>query len=98
MFGQPSVNNYNMLVRVKLLDNCLVTVENIEVAKKVYGSDVAALKGKTTRPKLPVVRQHVLVVPPVIRQYHNDVKLVADVMFVNKLPFLVTLSKKLVFG
>ena len=44
MLGRPSVKDYKMLVQGKLLNNCLVTVENIKVTKKVYGPDVAALK------------------------------------------------------
>ena len=98
MVGRPSTTDYKGLVGAGLLRNCPVKVEDITNADKIYGPSVAALKGKTTIPKTPVVRQDIIAIPPIIRNHHNQVDVVADLMFVNQVPFLVTLSRTIAFG
>ena len=92
MVGRPSTADYKGLIAGKLLPDCPVRIDDVVNADKIFGPDVAALKGKTTRPKAPVVRQDIIAIPPIIRERHSNIDLVADLMFVNRIPFLVTLS------
>ncbi len=54
------------------------------------GPDLANLRGKTTRAKPDHIRVKYARIPKDFIQLHKYVTLVADVMFVNGLPFLVT--------
>ena len=98
MIRRPSMKDYKKIIQHNLIHNCPVTIEHVEAADRIFGLDVASLKEKTTRPPSPIVRTNVIAVTPVIRKYHNNVELVADMMFVNEIPILVTLSRKNIFG
>ena len=80
------------------LQNCEVTKTDIANAEHIYGPNLSALKGKTVRRPVPIGRQHTEPVPKHILDAHGSYDLTADIMFVNKIPFLVTLSRGLRFG
>ena len=57
------------------------------------GKDIGALKGKTTRKKPIQVKESFIPIPKELISKHKSVVLSADVMFVNRMPFLVSISK-----
>jgi hypothetical protein len=74
-----------------------VTIQDIDVATKIWGKTIAALKGKTTRSKThPVVRDYVKI-PKELLKIHKEVFLTTDIFFVNKIPFFLTLIRKISF-
>jgi hypothetical protein len=74
-----------------------VTVQYIDVALKIWGKNIAALKVKTTRSKMiPVARDYVEV-PLELMEIHKEVFLTTDIFFVNKNPFFLMLSHKITF-
>ena len=68
------------------------------IANKLFGPDVGALKGKTTRHGPPIVDSPVSVDITPILKYYGEVTLCVDIMYVNKVPLLVTLSRNVKFG
>jgi hypothetical protein len=70
-------------------------VHNINNANHILGPDLAILRGKMTRTKPECVRVEIVQIPQDFVQLHKYVMLVADVTFVNTLPFLVTSSRGL---
>jgi len=79
------------------IKNNPVTVDDINIAEKVYGPDIGSLKGKTTRRKpKPVVKDYVEI-PRELKETHQDVELAIDTMFVSKIPFLTTISKNIMY-
>jgi hypothetical protein len=56
----PSKSDFKWIIRSHQIKDCPVTVENVEVASQIWGDDIAALKGKTTRSKpIPVARDFI---------------------------------------
>ncbi len=88
--GNPTERELTGMVRKKLIANCPVTVQDIHNANRIFGPDLANLKGKTTRKQPEHVRVDYVKIPRDLVKMHKYVTLVADVMFVNGLPFLVT--------
>jgi hypothetical protein len=77
------------------IKDCPVTVQYIDVAQKIWGKNIAALKGKTIRSKsIPVARDYAKV-PMELMKLHNEVFLTTDIFFVNKIPFFLTLILKI---
>ena len=66
-------------------------------AENINGPSVQALKGKTIRTKpIPVVSDYVSV-PHAIFEENRNVTLSVDVMFVNRIPFITSISQHLKF-
>jgi hypothetical protein len=80
------------------LKNNPVQRADIKAAEDIYGSNLGALKGKTVTHKGVTVSGQITGVPPAIKNKYKSVTLCIDVMFVNKIAFLVTTSHGLHFG
>jgi hypothetical protein len=93
MIGNPTKRELAGMVHEKLIANCPVTVQDVHNANRIFGPDLANLRGNTTRKKTEHVRADYVEIPRDLVNMHKYVTLVADVMFVNGLPFLVTLSR-----
>ena len=93
MIGNPTERELEGMVQEKLIANCPVTVQDVHNANRIFGPDIANLRGKTTRKKPEHVRVDYVEIPRDFVDMHKYVTLVADVMFVNGLPFLVTSSR-----
>ena len=53
----PSMKDFKWVIRSNQIKDCPVTVQDVDVALKIWGKNIAALKGKTTRSKMnPVAR------------------------------------------
>jgi hypothetical protein len=75
-----------------------VTIQDIDVAKNIWGKNIATLKGKTTRSKThPVARDYVKV-PKELLKLHKEVFLTTDIFFMNKIPFFYTSSKNMFYS
>jgi len=92
MIVSPTEREFTGMVCKQLLTNCPVTVRDVDNANQIFGPDLANLRGKMTRTKPECVRVEYVQIPCDFVQLHKYVTLVADVMFVNGLPFLVTSS------
>jgi hypothetical protein len=90
MIANPTEREFAGMVREQLLTNCPVTIHDVDNANQIFGPDLTNLKGKATRTKPERVQVKYVQIPWDFAQLHKYVTLVADVMFVNGLPFLVT--------
>ena len=82
-----------------LIPNCPVTRRDIITTEHIFGPDVGALKGNTTR-RRPIgvgLYNHTPIPSAIVKQYH-DVILAVDILYVNKLPFIATISRYIHFG
>ena len=55
VIGYPSLKDFKHIIQTNQIKNCPVTIEDVNIWTKIYGPDVNAQKGKTTRPKPKVV-------------------------------------------
>ncbi|KAI2501792.1 Reverse transcriptase (RNA-dependent DNA polymerase) [Fragilaria crotonensis] len=93
--GTPSIKDFKAMLRMNTITNNPVTTEDIIVAEKIFGPDIGALKGKTTRRKpAPVVNDYVEI-PKELIAAQREVTLNMDGMKVNGLSFLTTVSQNL---
>jgi hypothetical protein len=97
MVWYPSPEDFTNMVRANMIRNFPVTPTDITASEKIFGPDVASLKGKTVRNTPAPVLTDYMKIPQAIIDLNKDVTLAADVMFVCGLGFLVSASWKLEF-
>ena len=98
MIGYPSTHDFLQIVDHQLLPNCPITRADILAARNILGLNVHSLKGKTVQWTEPHVSSLVTPVPPDILSLYHSITLCVNIMVVNKMPFLVTISQNLKFS
>lgn len=84
-----------------LMRNCPITRNAMDIAQNIWGISRPYLQGKSTRQRNQVVELNTEVItplPPNIINYHSEVVIGMDIMFVNGIPFLTTVSRIIKFG
>jgi hypothetical protein len=95
--NRPSVTDFKWTVRNHQIKDSPVTITHVDNAISMWGKSVSALQGKTARKKsVPVTRDHIKI-PRELMRLHQEVFLTIDAFFVNKIPFLLSLSRKIHF-
>ena len=95
--GTPTVENFKALLRSNVIQNCPVTVEDVNIAEKIFGPSVSSLKGKSTRQKPKPVRADVIEIPQELVEKHRDIELCMDTMFINKEGMLTSIDRTIKF-
>ena len=72
-------------------------VQDVEVAQKVWGKNIAALKRNTTWRNPNVVARYQLNIPVGLIKLCKEFFLTRDIFFVNKIPFFLTIIQKIYF-
>jgi Zinc knuckle len=98
MLGYPSTRDFLKYIDKHMIPNCPIQREDILAAEDILRPCVDSLKGKTVRRGEDHVLSDLSPIPPDILDRYRHVTLCADIMYVNKLPFLVTTSRDLRFG
>ena len=80
------------MVRLNILKDCPVTNDDIKNANTIFGTDLATIRGKTVRRRPKRVIADYVNIPTLLVDANQQVTLVADIMFVNLVPFLVSVS------
>jgi hypothetical protein len=95
MVATLSACDFQGLVCLNLLKDCPVTNEDIDNAHDIFGPNLASIRGKTVWRKptrfvtnyVDILWAHIVV--------HSCVMVAADVMFVNRIPFLMSVLRNI---
>jgi hypothetical protein len=80
------------MVSSNMIKNCPVTSIDVTNANKIFGPDLETLKGKTVRITPPPVATDYVQITKEIVYLNRNVTLAIDIIFVNGLPFMVSIS------
>jgi hypothetical protein len=95
MVGHPTDRDFLGMVRANYIMNCPVTESAMKNANLIFGPDLAGVRGRTVRRPPEAIRTDFVHIPRIFLDRHRVVVLTADVMFVNGVPFLVSLARGL---
>lgn len=83
--SHPSIHDFKWVLRTNGIKDCPVSLRNAKIAQKIWGPNIATLKGKTTRIAAEAVKIESLIpIPKEMIAMHKDVALDIDIFFVNK--------------
>lgn len=94
----PCTRTYLDIIDNDLLKNCPVMRSYVIVAEDIFCPNVDALQGKKTRTKPNAIRTLYQDVPREIMRAHRNITLTGVIMFVNRIPFMITRCKAIKFG
>jgi hypothetical protein len=95
MLGHPTDRDFLGMVRSGMILNCPVTPSAEQNANRIFGPNLAGVRGGTVRRPPESVTTNYVQIPCVLLERHQRVTLAVDVMFVNGLPFLVSMARGL---
>jgi hypothetical protein len=98
VIGRPSTHDYIHILNNNLLPNIPISSNDITTAEDIFRPDIGSLKGKTTRKTPEVIQGELLPIPTDISTKYRIVTIALDIMYVNNIPFLVSLSRHLRFS
>ena len=96
LLGFPSERDFENMVDSNMMVNFPVTFDNVKNAKLIFGP-VTSLKFKSVRRKPAIIVADYVEIPREILESRKDLEVSTDIIFVNKLPFLVSISRGLKF-
>eukprot|EP00957_Ditylum_brightwellii_P022461 1695076-Ditylum_brightwellii.AAC.1 len=79
---------------MNLLPDSPITVQDIKNVEFVFGPDLGALKGKTSCETPDQVVMDYIEVPRDLIDLHHDITVAVDIICINKVPFLTSVSRK----
>ena len=97
LLGFPLEQDFENMVQSNMIVNCPVTFSDVKNAKLVFGTDITSLKGKSVRRKPASIVTDYVDIPREILKSRKELEVSTDIMFINKLPFLVSTSQRLKF-
>ena len=93
IIGFPSLKDYKHAMQMGLIKNSKISSSDIKNMTTIFGKNLSAIQGKTTRGKLSSVRFDYINVPKELLDAQQDVIFTVDIMFINGIPFMITLSR-----
>ena len=95
--GYPSINDLKAIIQMNAIKNNPVTTEDVDIAQKIFGPNIATLKGKTTRrTPVPIIEDRIKIPRELITTQYA-ITLCIDGMKVNDIGFLTTISKNIMY-
>jgi hypothetical protein len=98
LVGRPELTAFIRYLNGNSIPNCPIQRQDAINAHAIFGRDVASLKGKITRRQLQGVLAAVANnLPKQLMENYRDITLRIDIMFVNRIPFFLSISKNIRF-
>ena len=88
----PSEQDLEYLVNINNLDDCPITIHCVKNSHAFFCPDLAGVSGKTVSHEPDHFTIDYVFIPKDFLKFHRYVTLVSDVIFVNNIPFLITVS------
>ena len=85
------------MVSNSMIQNCPITVYDVANTHTMFGPNLSGTRGKTAHKNPDRVVMDCVAVPKYVLKPRKFVTIVADMMFVNGAPFLITMSQGINF-
>jgi hypothetical protein len=94
--GTPTIESFKALIKMTI-KNCPVTTEEVNNAKKNFGTNMSSLRGELTRRKSTPVREDGIEIPEELILQNREIDLCIDIMYVNECGFMTTIDQTIQF-
>jgi hypothetical protein len=95
MLGHLTNRDFLEMVCSRMITNCSVSPDAVINTNCIFGPNLAGVRGHMVRRSPESVTTNHIQIPRVLLEQHQRVTLAVDVMFVNRVLFLVSVSRGL---
>jgi hypothetical protein len=95
MLGYPTNRDFLGMVRGSMISNCPMSENAVANAHLIFSPDLAGVRGRTVQRPPESVTTDCMQIPLGVQEHHQFVTLMVDIMFVNRVPFLISLARGL---
>ena len=95
MQGYPSVVDLKTIIKMNAIQDNPVTKSNVKLMQCLFGPDIPTVKAKTTRCCPHQLVSNMVSIPHDLHDAQHNVCLYIEIMYVNGMPFLTTISKNI---
>ena len=85
------------IIKMNMIWDNLVTKSDVKMMECLFGPDIPTIKGKTTRQCPHQLVSNVVSTPHELCDAQCNVCLYIDIMYINGMPFLTTISKNIMY-
>lgn len=93
LVGRPELKDFLRHIDGNSIPNFPINCQDAINAHDIFGRNVGSLKGNTTRRTLDGIVSNMAHLPKTVMEKCRDVTLCIDVMFVNCIPFFLSVSR-----
>ena len=93
--GYPLVVNLKTIIKTNVIWDNPITKSDVKLMECLYRPNIPTIKGKTTRRCPHKLVSDVVSIPQEICDTQHDVCLYIDIMHINGMPFLTTISNNI---
>ncbi len=89
----PSFGSLKKLFQTNAIKDNPFNQRDLEIAEDIFGKARSTIQGKSTRKTPTSVITDIVDIPDCIYEKHHEIELCIDTMFINGIPFLMTIDK-----
>eukprot|EP00536_Pseudo-nitzschia_multiseries_P008127 jgi/Psemu1/19634/gm1.19634_g len=97
ILGFPTSQELVKMIENNIIKDCPVTRRDIKIMTDIYGKHAGILKVKSVRQQAPHTREDITPIPDSIQKAYQHVVLCVDIITVNGIQFLVSISQHIRF-
>ena len=88
---------FKTFLRMPDIKNCPLVNDDISNAQKMFGKDVAQLKGSGTRKRPTPIEDNIVEIPQELIRQHHKLELCTDIMYINGQGILTSIDRTIRF-
>jgi hypothetical protein len=93
----PTVETFKTSLKMNAIRNCPMTMEDLNIAEKIFGADMSSLKGQLTCRKSTPVWEDTVEIPEELIASNREIELCIDILYVNECGFMTTIDRTIRF-
>jgi hypothetical protein len=94
---RPKLNDFIRYIEGQSIPSCPIVRQDAINAEDIFGWNLGSLQGKTTQQLLDGITANIMNIPKEIMAQYRGVTLCIDIMFTNKIPFFLSISRNIRF-
>ena len=95
MLGYPFVDNLKTIIKMNMIWDNPITKSDVKLMEHLFKPDIPTIKGKTTRQHPHHLVSNMVSIPHELHNTQCNVCLYIEIMYINGMPFLTTISKNI---